>query len=300
MNNEDGYDVESTGAPDHGDDQGVHPEDDHSKLSEDNPDAPDRETAGAERSPHDLEPLDDEPAPKLDLGSVCPHCNAPAQRPNGPCMRCGKEVAEPLAGEDVGEFYRKGSSATSAVGDAVGAFERAEDDRDIPISGPGRGGYLLPAALALFCIAITLGGYFVGAHALFPGVDDPELTISVGWRFLGLLRYLALVVFLVGCGLVSLALVTVLLRVEFGDLSLATIRMFSCVAAMRLVAFISIATTFLESLVELLTGIAIVLLLMIVYFRIKIQEACLFLGMSVLCVFLIWITAYFVIWVMMG
>ena len=258
MNNEDGYDVESTGTPDHGDGEGAHPEGDHSKLARDKLGAPDGETAGADHSPHDLEPLDDEPAQKT---------------------------------------YREGSSA---VGDAVGAFERTEDDRDIPISSPGRGGYLLPAALALFCIAITLGGYFVGAHALFPGVDDPELTISVGWRFLGLLRYLALVVFLVGCGLVSLAIVAMLLTVEFGDLSLATIRMFSCVAAMRLVAFISIATTFLESLVELLAGIAIVLILMILYFRIKIQEACLFLGMSVLCVFLIWITAYFVIWVMMG
>ena len=108
------------------------------------------------------------------------------------------------------------------------------------------------------------------------------------------------ILFFVGCGLVSLAVIAMLLNVQFGDIPLATIRLLSCVTAMRLVAFISISTTFLQSVVEVLGGIAIVLALMILYFTIKIREACLFLGMSVLCVFLIWITAYFVIWVMMG
>lgn len=296
INNDDGYEVEPSAKPDSGDGQEDPTEDAKQDLSDQDIESVEGEPASSSDGGHDLEPLDEPAAPE----PACPHCGAPTHGKKGPCLRCGQSADDSSAEVTSAADHFTERSAASVVADAVGAFERDADELDKPISGTGRGGFLFPGALALLCVAITVGGYFAGIHALFPGVDDPELTVSVGWRFLGLLRYVALVVFLVGCGLVALAVIAVLLTVAFGDVPLATIRLLSCVTAMRLVAFISIPATFLEVLVELIVGVAVVLILMMLFFSIKLREACLFIGMTVLCVFLIWITAYFVIWVMAG
>jgi hypothetical protein len=225
----------------------------------------------ANGDPYDLQPPEgespggDEPASK-GAGAdgydwVCPNCGAEMEsRRSLVCLRCGFDF-----------------KSLKVIKTATGQSE-VEDEQEeaapVELVRPTALDPWLPAAIAAGCGLLLVASYLLGAAGLFHGSErvvdaDGTVTVSLGARLIGLLRFVILAAFWVGCGVAGLLALAHLNGWKVSRLPLGLLRCAAVVLAMRLTTILSVGSRSMEWTLEMIAHLAVGLGLTMLLFRLK-------------------------------
>jgi hypothetical protein len=194
------------------------------------------------------------------------------------CLRCGYDLKTMRVLQT-----RTGEVEVPAPGEAAAA-----NGKRAPICVPGRGGWMLPAAIGGVGALAAIIGFLAAARGLFPVVEEGA-AIAAGARFRALAGFLVFSAIEIGAGFAGLLAGARLLETRLGDARLALIRVAGIVGFSSLALFIGLSSPGVEVPLEVLAKVAISFSLVMLLFRMEAREAGIVTIAAVIAFFVLWL-----------
>ncbi len=221
-----------------------------------------------------------EPSAAIRALDVCPNCAAPLGGVDAVvCLRCGFDMKT-----------LKVLKTATGTKDAPPAPEPQEEAA--PLSRPGSGDLWLPAVIALGSLVLLCVGDLAGWGGLFGGAE----TVGFGARISGLFKMSARTAVWTVAGVGGLAVLANILSTRIGDLTLASVRVLAIIAAASVLTVIDFSSLTAEWALQVLLQAAAFVGLAIALLRLSARDAAMLLGVTVMFVVVLALSAALVLW----